>query len=69
LDIIGAMTQGQIGYMVQNALQAQFASRGIKKQVVCVINQVLIDENDPEFVGENASKPVGNFMNSEGFFY
>jgi len=62
LDIVGAMTQGQIGYMFQNRLQAAFKAEGIKKNVICLVNQVLVSKDDPEFVGENASKPVGNFM-------
>lgn len=62
LDIVGAMTQGQIGYMFMNRLQAAFKEAKIDKQVVCLINQVLVSKDDPEFIGENASKPVGNFM-------
>jgi carbamate kinase len=37
----------------------------MKVPVVSVINQVLVDKNDQEFVGENASKPVGNFLTEE----
>lgn len=65
LDIVGAMTQGQIGYMFQNRLQAAFKEAHIDKHVVCLINQVLVSKDDKEFVGENASKPVGNFMSEE----
>jgi carbamate kinase len=62
LDIVGAMTQGQIGYMFQNRLQAALKAEGIDKKVICLVNQVLVSKDDPEFLGENASKPVGNFM-------
>ncbi|KAK2954727.1 carbamate kinase [Blattamonas nauphoetae] len=65
LDIVGAMTQGQIGYMFQNRLQAAFKAEGIDRQVICLVNQVLVSRDDPEFVGENASKPVGNFLSKE----
>lgn len=62
LHIIGAMTQGQIGYMLQNQMQEHLRSHGIDKDVIAVVNQVIVDPNDPEFVGDAASKPVGNFF-------
>jgi carbamate kinase len=62
LDIIGAMTQGQIGYMLQNMLQKHLKAYGLDKDVVAVVNQVVVDPNDPEFTGDAASKPVGNFL-------
>jgi carbamate kinase len=65
LDVVGAMTQGQIGYMLQNTMQNIMARKGITKPVVALVNQVLVDRHDPEFVGENASKPVGNFLTEE----
>lgn len=65
LDVVGAMTQGQIGYMFQNCLQNIMMAKGVKVPVISVVNQVLVDRNDPEFVGENASKPVGNFLTEE----
>nr|AMQ24257.1 carbamate kinase [Pyrsonympha sp. LN-2016a] len=65
LDIVGAMTQGQIGFMFQNRIQTNLAKEGINKQCVCIINQVLVDINDPQFIGDNASKPVGNFYTQE----
>lgn len=61
-DVVGAMTQGQIGWMFQNRLQVRLREAGINTPVICVVNQVLVDNNDREFQGENASKPVGNFM-------
>jgi carbamate kinase len=62
LDIIGAMTQGQIGYMLQNMMQKHLKSYGLDKDIVAVINQVVVDPSDPEFSGDAASKPVGNFL-------
>jgi carbamate kinase len=65
LDVIGAMTQGQIGYMLQNTLQKHLRARGLDMDVIAVVNQVLVDPDDPEFVGDAASKPVGNFLSAE----
>lgn len=65
LDIIGAMTQGQIGYMLQNTMQKHLKARGLDKDVIAVVNQVRVDPDDPEFSGDTASKPVGNFFTAE----
>lgn len=55
----GAMSQGYIGYHLQNALREEFLKRNIKKPVVTVITQVIVDKNDKAF--QNPSKPVGFF--------
>ncbi|NLL61926.1 MAG: carbamate kinase [Candidatus Atribacteria bacterium] len=65
MDVVGAMTQGQIGYMLQQTLMNHLNEKNIKKPVCVLLNQVLVDSNDPEFIGENASKPVGNFLTKE----
>lgn len=65
LDVIGAMTQGQIGYMLQNMMQKHLKAQGLDKDVITVVNQVVVDPNDPEFTGDTASKPVGNFLTEE----
>jgi carbamate kinase len=65
LDVIGAMTQGQIGYMMQNTMQKHLKAHGVDKDVIAVVNQVLVDPNDPEFIGDAASKPVGNFFTAD----
>lgn len=62
MDIVGAMTQGQIGYMLQQTLENCLRDEGIDMPVLAVVNQVLVDRSDPEFRGETASKPVGNFL-------
>jgi carbamate kinase len=62
LDVIGAMTQGQIGYMMQNMMQKHLKAHGVDKDVIAVVNQVIVDPDDPEFTGDTASKPVGNFF-------
>jgi len=60
LDSCGADTQGAIGYDIQQSLYNEFRLRGIKKQAVTVVTQVLVDRNDPSF--KNPSKPIGSFM-------
>ncbi|MBP6470959.1 MAG: carbamate kinase [Chloroflexi bacterium] len=60
LDVIGADTQGSIGYMLQQALRNELNSRGIDKPVVSVVTQVLVDREDPGF--KNPTKPIGSFM-------
>lgn len=65
MDIVGAMTQGQIGYMLQQTLVNFLKDKGLKVPVAAVVNQVLVNADDPEFFGEAASKPVGNFLTEE----
>ncbi|UCE16662.1 MAG: carbamate kinase [Candidatus Bathyarchaeota archaeon] len=65
MDIVGAMTQGQIGYMLQQALLNCLKDEGIETPVCVIVNQVQIDKNDPELLGKAASKPVGNFFTEE----
>ncbi len=60
LDVCGADTQGAIGYALQQTLQNELYQRGIKKKVVTVITQVLVDKEDPAF--KNPTKPIGGFM-------
>lgn len=61
LDLIGADTQGSIGYMLQQALGNELYSRGIERKVVSVVTQVLVDREDPAFSAP--TKPIGGFMN------
>ena len=60
LEGIGAETQGNIGYMIQQCLKNELASRGVDKEVATVITQCEVDAKDPAF--EKPSKPVGSFM-------
>jgi carbamate kinase len=60
LDSCGADTQGAIGYMFQKALHNEFKRRGLGRQAVTVVTQVLVDKNDPAF--QNPTKPIGSFM-------
>ena len=59
----GAMSQGYIGYHLQNSIGNELAKRGIKKNVATVVTQVLVDENDPAF--SNPTKPIGAFYDKE----
>jgi len=63
LDIIGADTQGSIGYMITQALGDELRRRGIDRQCVAVVTQVLVDKNDPAF--ENPTKGIGGFVDEE----
>ncbi len=63
MDYAVADTQGAIGYMFQRALRNEFARRGMNKQAVTVVTQVLVDKNDPAFA--NPSKPIGSFMDAK----
>ena len=59
----GAMSQGYIGYHLQNAIGNELATRGIEKDVATVVTQVLVDETDPAF--QNPTKPIGSFYDKE----
>jgi len=65
MDVVGAMTQGQIGYMLQQTLMNHLKRMGLNIPVCTILNQVIVDKNDPEFFDDNASKPVGNFLTEE----
>ena len=59
----GAMSEGYIGYHIQNALYNSFKQNNINKSVVTLITQVLVDPKDPLFL--SPSKPIGSFYNKE----
>lgn len=63
VDVAGAMSQGQIGYWLQNALRNQLDKAGIKKPIASIITQVLVSKDDPAF--KNPSKPIGPFYTEE----
>lgn len=62
-DVCGAMSQGYIGYHIQQGLTKVLRARGNKKEVVTVVTQVLVDQKDPKF--QNPSKPIGPFYSEE----
>lgn len=59
----GAMTQGYIGYHLQQAISRALRARGIEKPCAAVITQVVVDPDDPGF--RHPSKPVGSFYAKE----
>ena len=61
LEIIGAMTQGQIGYMLESSLDTALMGIDIveAQQFITMITYVVVDENDPAF--EKPTKPIGPF--------
>ncbi len=58
-DVCGAMSQGLIGYHLQQALTEAMAARGIGKRAVTLLTQVVVDQDDPGF--SNPTKPIGPF--------
>ncbi|CQR24794.1 carbamate kinase [Streptococcus varani] len=63
LDTLVAMTEGSIGFWLQNALENELTKEGIEKEVASVVTQVVVDKADPAFV--NLSKPIGPFYSEE----
>jgi carbamate kinase len=61
LVVLGAMTQGQIGYMMQQNLYNLLAASG--KEVATVITQVIVSKDDPDF--QDPTKPVGPYYDEE----
>ena len=59
----GAMSEGYIGYHIQNALYNSLNKRNINKTVCTVVTQVLVDPKDPLFL--NPSKPIGSFYSKD----
>lgn len=56
----GAMSQGYIGYHLQQSIRGEMRKRGINKEVATVVTQVIVDPNDLGF--KNPTKPVGSFF-------
>lgn len=63
LSVCVAMSQGYIGYDLQNALREELLDRGIQKPVATIITQVRVDPKDKAF--DSPSKPIGRFMTKE----
>ncbi|MEW6522754.1 MAG: carbamate kinase [Bacillota bacterium] len=63
LDICGAQSQGQIGYMIQQSLGGLLAQAGMSRPVVTVLTQVQVNPDDPAF--SRPTKPVGPFYTEE----
>ncbi len=63
LDTCGADSQGAMGYMIQQMLGSELAKKGITRDVVTVVTQVVVDAADPAF--EKPAKPIGPFYTRE----
>ena len=63
LSVCVAMSQGYIGYDLQNALREELLDRDIRKGVATVLTQVEVDPSDPAFA--HPTKPIGAFMTEE----
>lgn len=59
----GAMSEGYIGFHIQNAIYNELNKQGMKKNVVTLVSQVLVDKDDPLF--KSPSKPIGSFYSEE----
>jgi len=59
MSVCVAMSQGYIGYDLQNALREELLNRGIAKPVATIITQTVVDGDDPAFL--DPSKPIGAF--------
>lgn len=62
-DVCGAMSQGMIGYHIQQGLSKVLRHIGINKNVVTIVTQVVVDKDDPKF--KAPSKPIGPFYTEE----
>lgn len=63
LDVCDAESQGQIGYMLQQALTSEFLTRGMDKVAVSLVTQVVVSETDPAF--QNPTKPIGKYYDEK----
>lgn len=63
LSVCVAMSQGYIGYDLQNAIREELLDRDLQKGVATVLTQVEVDPGDPAF--QNPTKPIGAFMTRE----
>jgi len=63
LDYCVAMTQGSMGYMLENSIRYAFAKENIEKEIICIVSEVIVDKNDPGF--HYPTKPVGPFYSTE----
>ncbi len=63
LDVLGAQTQGSIGYLLQQVLGTELRRRGIRKRVVTVVTQAVVDPHDPAF--HRPTKPIGRFYRKD----
>lgn len=63
LDTLVAMTQGSIGFWMENALNNELLEQGIDKDVATIMTEVIVSADDPAF--DNPTKPIGPFLSEE----
>ncbi len=63
MSVCTAMSQGYIGYDLQNSLREELLNRGMHESVATILTQVEVNPNDPAF--QHPSKPIGTFMTEE----
>ena len=63
LETAVAMSQGQIGYWLTQAINNAFTKLGKRKKVATIVSQVVVDVNDPAF--KNPTKPIGQFYKAD----
>lgn len=61
IDVCGAMTQGQIGYMIVQTLRSFLKKNDLERPIASIVTQVVVDEKDDAF--KNPTKFVGPFFN------
>lgn len=57
MDVCGAESQGQLGYLLAQSLDSALRARGLPQRVICLVTQVIVDGRDPAF--RRPTKPVG----------
>ena len=63
LGVLNAATEGTMGYMIEQSLQNCLQKNNMKREVVTLLSQVVVDKNDPSI--QNPTKPVGPFYTKE----
>ncbi len=63
LDVCVAQSQGQIGFMLQQAMTEALRREGVDHEVVCLLTRVMVAHDDPEFI--SPSKPIGPYYRRE----
>ena len=63
LEVCGSMSEGYIGYHVQQALKHELAKHGLDYPVVTIVTQTIVDDKDPSF--QNPTKPIGPFYDED----
>jgi len=63
LDICGAYSQGLIGYMIEQQMRNILEERGMDRDVITIVTEVLVDKDDPAFA--KPTKPIGPYYSKE----